>query len=329
MQAETKEISESTTGLVEVDKVTVLAAFSGKDGLESVIEETKLLIEIFDHDMSTGASRKRTASLANKVSKLKVNLDGMGKDLVSGWKTQAKAVDVNRKIMRDSLDELKVVARKPLTDWEAEQAAIEAARLANEAAEKLAIEVAKDEELAVLMDANFDREAQEAIDLKIWNDEQDAKEEAARQEAKVKLEAERLAKAAIDKIEADKQKAIQAEIDATAKAEQAERDKLAEQEARKLEARNAEKARIAAIDTAKKQREQAVEDARLAEVKRQEDEADRVEAERVAREKDRKNAGEARKRVKEQLMKFAEIDEETARRVVLAVKKIDELNITY
>ena len=315
--------------LMEVEKTTVLAAFSGKNGLESVIEETKLLIENFDHDMSTGASRKRTASLANKVSKLKVNLDGMGKDLVSDWKTQAKAVDINRKIMRDSLDELKVVARKPLTDWEAEQATIEAARLANEAAEKLALEIAADEELAGFMNAEHDRKVQEAINLKIWNDEQDAKEEAARQEAKVKLEAEKIAKAAIDKIEADKQKAIQAEIDAKAKADQAERDKLAEQEARKLEAKEAEKARLAAIDTAKKQREQAVENARLAEKKRQDDEVAQIESDRIAREKNRKNVGEVRKRVKEQLMNFAEIDEETARRVVLAVKNIDDLNIVY
>ena len=35
-------------------------------------------------------------------------------------------MDANRKAMRDSLDELKVIARKPLTEWEEEQKRIEA-----------------------------------------------------------------------------------------------------------------------------------------------------------------------------------------------------------
>lgn len=325
----TTEIEEEKiTGLVEVEKTTVLAAFSGKNGLESVIEETKLLIENFDHDMSTGASRKRTASLANKVSKLKVNLDGMGKDLVAGWKTQAKAVDINRKIMRDSLDELKVAARKPLTDWEAEQATIEAERIAREAAEKLAIEIAADEELAGFMDADFDRKAQEAIDLKIWNDEQDAKEEAARQAAKVKLEAERLAKEAIAKIETDKKEALQAVIDAKALAAQAERDKVAEQEARKLEAENAEKARIAAKDQAKRDAIDAAEVARNAEIERQNTEKLLIEKEKLERERNIQHASNIMRDAKESLMKRAGIDEETAKRVIVAIKNGEVENVS-
>ena len=55
----------------------------------------------------------------------------MGKDLVSEQKAEIKRVDAIRKHARDTLDELKVRIRKPLTDWE------EAERLKQEELESL------------------------------------------------------------------------------------------------------------------------------------------------------------------------------------------------
>lgn len=106
------------TDLIVIEKQTVLSAFSEKDGLAVVIDSARAEVESFQHDMTTQAGRDRTRSLARRVSSLKVTLDDMGKDLVSEWKEKSKAVDANRKQMRDALDELKIEARAPLTAFE-------------------------------------------------------------------------------------------------------------------------------------------------------------------------------------------------------------------
>lgn len=345
MSSELEE--ENITGLVEVKKTTVLAAFTGDDGLDSIVQQTKDLVAGFDHDMSTGASRARTASLAAKVAKLKTSLDGMGKDLVSGWKTKAKAVDKNRKSMRDSLDELKILARKPLTDWEAEQAAIEeqkrieaekleAERHKKELADKLAADIEAGHELGLLLNADHDREVQAAVDRKAAEivrvaEIQKELDEAAIQDAleDERIKAEAIAREVAEEVELEKQRVIKMAQDARAAKEQADRDKIAAQESRRIESENAERARVAAKEQADRDATAAAEDARLAEIKRQKDEAALVEADRIKREKNTAHIGKIRKKVKEQLMQFADIDEETARRVVLAVKDIDDLNIVY
>jgi hypothetical protein len=104
--------------LVKVEEATVLQAFSEGCGLNKIIEEVKSVVHGFDHDMSTATSRKKTASLSMKVRKLKTRLDSMGKELTSEWKAKAKAVDVNRKMIRDELDALAAEARKPLDEFE-------------------------------------------------------------------------------------------------------------------------------------------------------------------------------------------------------------------
>ena len=76
--------------LIVIEESKALAVFSNENGLDPIIQQAKDLVDGFEHDLSTGAGRKRTASLANKVAKLKTRLDGMGKDLVSDWKAQAK-----------------------------------------------------------------------------------------------------------------------------------------------------------------------------------------------------------------------------------------------
>ena len=105
----------SDSELVVVESKSVLAAFSSSNGLSEVIDSAVMEVKSFEHDMTTKAGRDKTRSLARRVASLKTTLDSMGKDLTTGWKAQAKAVDANRKQMRDALDELKVEARKPLT----------------------------------------------------------------------------------------------------------------------------------------------------------------------------------------------------------------------
>lgn len=372
MTPETKEIREATeeniTELVEFKKTTVLAAFSSKEGLDSVVSDTVALVQSFEHDMSTGASRARTASLASKVAKLKVRLDGLGKDLVADWKTKAKTVDSSRKRMRDDLDALKIEARKPLTDWENEEAAkaeaqraeaerLEAERHKKELADKLAADIESGHELGLLLNAEHDRKIKEANDLRIWNEEQDAKEQAAREEAKAKLDAENAAKAEAERVEREKQLAEKAAEDARLEAEekarleaekveqenqrvikmaqdardakeQAERDKIAAQERAKVQAEQAEKARIAAKEQAERDAIEAAENAKKAEQQRQADEAARIENDKRIREEDLKHASEIMRQAKETLMQFAAIDEETAKRVVIAIKNENVKNVS-
>lgn len=69
-------------------------------------------------DISTPKGRKDIASLAFKVARSKTALDDMGKTLAADWKAKAAAVDADRRKIRDALDEVKDLVRKPLTEFE-------------------------------------------------------------------------------------------------------------------------------------------------------------------------------------------------------------------
>ena len=107
--------------LIELKPETALEAFSGGDGLDAIISQAKTVVAQFDHDMSTKASRAKTASLAHKVARLKSKLDSTGKELTAGWRKKASVVDASRRKMREELEALKTEARAPLTDWEAQE----------------------------------------------------------------------------------------------------------------------------------------------------------------------------------------------------------------
>lgn len=104
--------------IIAVKNEIALEAFQTGDGLKEIVQRARDVVEDFEHDTTTAAGRKRTASLANRVARFKVKLDGMRKDLVSDWKKKAAVVDANGRVVRDELDKLKIEARKPLTDWE-------------------------------------------------------------------------------------------------------------------------------------------------------------------------------------------------------------------
>jgi hypothetical protein len=103
--------------LVVVEKANVPALFA-KDGCDPLLKRIKEEVGKFEADISTAKGRKEVASMASKVAKSKVYLEGLGKDLVTGIKEQAKVIDAERKKVRDELDLLKEEVRKPLTDWE-------------------------------------------------------------------------------------------------------------------------------------------------------------------------------------------------------------------
>ena len=168
-------MSKQEKELVVIEPTTALAAFSKEGGLDTYVEQVREAVRNFEHDMGTATSRKRTASISAKVSKIKVKLDSLGKDSTADLKAKAKLVDASRKAMRDELDALRDEARKPLTDWEQDQAKIEQEKLAAEAAEKNAKQ-------------HVDRAAEPARQAEVTRQERETAEAEAKQ---AKLEAHR------------------------------------------------------------------------------------------------------------------------------------------
>jgi hypothetical protein len=349
-----------TTELVLAEETTALQVFSTDGGLDPIIQEAKAFVADFEHDLSTGAGRKRTASLAAKVAKLKVRLDDMGKEVIADAKAKVKLVDGSRKGMRDELDELKVLARKPLTDWEAEDEWIREETRAKVEAKRLADQIESDQEMALLMNENIDRHAADkAAEVERQRQaeaDRSAKEQADRearlqQEAadNARAEAERKAQAERDRIEQERLDAIRREREAKDKADQAQRDRIAAEEKAirfqkekieaeaqakenaRVQAEQAEINRKKAEQQAEINRKAAAEQARQQEIQRQQAEKDRIQREQEQREADTKHKGAINRQAVAELMEWAGLTDEQARASVKAIAKrqISSVTINY
>lgn len=281
-------MAEENSELVTVKKEDAVTIFTGPKGIEKILADIKAEVQKHKPDTTTAKGRAEIASMAHKVSKAKVKLDDLGKDLVADWKTKAAQVDASRKIARDTLDALRDETRKPLTDWEE-------AEKVREENERLALKLIADEESAYADHAVWLRfkelEAKEA-ELNRIEAERLAKEEAARVEA-ARIEAERI------KAEEEAQRIKVAEEKARLEAEEAARQKIAEAEAREIAAKveaerqkqeaeaqriKAEQDRILAEQRAKEEQEKAVKEAEeKARLAAQVAESNRLAAEETAR----------------------------------------------
>lgn len=258
--------------LIPLESINAVEVFKGQqldELLAKIRQETATIVP----DVSSASGRKEIASLAYKVARSKTTIDDAGKTLVAGWKRQSAEVDAARKKARDYLDALKDEVRKPLDEWEAEQARIEQEALAKAEAERVAAAEAAAAELAKREDeiaareaaiAAKEKEAADKLAAELAAKERSEREESIRKEAAAKAErdaAEAVAKAAREAEEAKEAARLaaeKAERDATAAREKAERDQAeavrqaeerAKQEAARIEAqRVAEAARIKAED---------------------------------------------------------------------------------
>lgn len=313
--------------LIRIESKNAMTVFTEQGGLAPFIKKIKEEVESFIPDIETNKGRKAIASLAAGVGKSKVYLDNTGKELVSDWKAKAKLVDNSRKAMREELDALKIVARQPLTDWEEE----ERVRL-----EKVAAELKREDDWSDALKED------ELFDLRKEKAEREA---AAKKEQEAEAEKERLRLAEVEKNENEQRIAKQASEEAERKKEEAE-EKTRKAEQNKINAekrleetkKQAETDRLQAIEDkmraeikAKKDKELATENARLAEIKRQDDEKERQLIEQEKLENNRKHVGKIRREAKESLMLFCKIDEEAAKKIVLAIAKgsIKNVNINY
>jgi colicin import membrane protein len=205
-----------------IENLNALDVFKS-GGIKPVIDAIREKVSPEVYDLSNDKGRKSIASNAHWVSRSKVTLDNFGKDLADKLNAQLKPINAERKLGREMLDELRDEIRKPLTEWEAEQERIKAEEDAKIEAEKLAIQVEADHEIALMFNEKFDREAAD--------------------ELAEKVEAERLQKEATEKEQKERDELIAKRAAEQAKLEETARLKAiqADHEAKILAAEHAAK----------------------------------------------------------------------------------------
>lgn len=284
--------------LVVIEKKNAMAVFTNNDQLDPLIEAIEKEARSLVPDVTTKKGRDAIASMAHKVARSKTYIDNAGKDLVADLKALPKQIDESRRVVRERLDALKDEVRRPLTEWEAEQALIaaekaaEEERLRIEAEQKAALEALRkqvevDHEMALLMDKDIDREradkAAEAERQRIAREE-----EIARQaEEKAKREAAEKAQREIDAAAAREREAILAK-------ERAERERIEAQQ-------RAEREQREAAERAEREKQAAVE----AERRKAQEEADRIRREAEQREQAR--LAEEKRKADEQARREADV----------------------
>lgn len=300
----------------------IRALFNSNDAVEQIISKIEQEVRASVPDLTTTKGRKAIASLAMKVSKSKVALDALGKELNEDARKQIEAVDASRRVIRERLDALRDEARKPLTDWEQaeERRKTELERKIRDALaynpnggleylverrEAIAAINCSEEEFQERADEVFVLRGQKLDDLDglipmVRKQEEDAAELArlreeetarkAQEEAEARQREEEERKAAAEKRERE-----QAEARAKALAEEAEKLRIAAEQEAALKIAEAEEAAKRATEEAERKAEQARADerARIA----QEEAQKKAEAEK------RENDKRRRKRVRDAIIR--------------------------
>ena len=277
-------------------------------GIAGIVEKIEAELDREVADTSTVKGRAAIKSNAYKVAQSKTLLDKMGKELADGLNAQLKPINAERKTARDQLDALSKKVRKPLTDWENEQARIKAEELAKAEAERQAaiMELAHAEALLENYEFNTKRDAD-----KIEADRAES-ERVANEAIKKEQREEEIRKEAVIELEREKE-------ELKAEAAKAERNRLASvEQARKIFAEN-EKAKVEAAEKAVRDARDAAEKARLAEVKRQEESIQREKDRQEAAARDKAHAAKINRAARDFLISKCELSAKDATKVVKAI----------
>ncbi|WP_421016005.1 hypothetical protein [Klebsiella michiganensis] len=266
--------------LVVIEKKNAMAVFTNNDQLDPLIEAIEKEARSLVPDVTTKKGRDAIASMAHKVARSKTYIDNAGKDLVAELKALPKQIDESRRVVRERLDALKDEVRRPLTEWEEEQARIaaekaaEEERLRIEAEQKAVLEALRkqvevDHEMALLMDKDIDRERADKA--------AEAERQRIAREEEIKRQAEEKAKReAEEKHRAEMEASARREAEERAAKERAERERIEAQQ-------RAERDRIAAEQKAEADKQAAID----AERRKAQEEADRIRREAEQREQAR------------------------------------------
>jgi colicin import membrane protein len=288
------------SALALVETVTAVEVFT-ESGLDPILERIATEARTLALDISTDKGRKEIASLAHKIAKSKTALDKLGKDLVAGWKDQAKKVDQERARAWGFLEALQKEIRQPLTEWEDREKTRVAAHEQR---------LASIENSAIYIATNWLSLSADAMQLQISEletDKTDWQEFSTR--AKLALEtAISTITAAIAKRQ--KHDSDQAEL-ARHRKEEEERKQREHEE--RIKAAAAEKARIEAEEKARKAAE-----AEAQRVKTEQEKAEK-ERQRIQREKDTAEA-KAKRDAEEAAAREEKINREKAEAEARAAK---------
>lgn len=284
--------------LVVIEKKNAMAVFTNNDQLDPLIELIEKEARSLVPDVTTKKGRDAIASMAHKVARSKTYIDNAGKDLVAELKALPKQIDESRRVVRERLDALKDEVRRPLTEWEAEQARIAAEKAAEEerqrieAEQKAALEALRkqvevDHEMALLMNDAFDREQAEK--------KAEAERQRIAREEEIKRQAEERAKReAAEKAQREIEAAAAREREAILAKERAERERIEAQQ-------RAEREQREAAERAEREKQAAVE----AERRKAQEEADRIRREAEQREQAR--LAEEKRKADEQARREADV----------------------
>lgn len=297
--------------LMVINKDNAINVFSG-DSIDSYLKAIKDDALNLVADPETKKGRDVIISKAHSISKEKVRIDKIGKELTVEMKQKVGLVDSARKKSRDFLDDLKLQVREPVTIWEQ--------------AEKDRIE---EENQIMIFESDWELAIEENILFNRQKEVERKEAELAAKEAE-RIEKERLEREEKERIEREARIATEAkeraEREAKERIEAAERAKVEAEQRIQLEKEQAERDKQEAIERVK--REEA---AKVAEDKRRIEEKarqDRIVSERKAR-----NIAHQRKVNREALEDFTknDIDEELGKKVIslIAKKLIRNITINY
>lgn len=306
--------------LVVVEKSNVMTVFTVADGLDPILAKIAAEARAVVGDVNTSKGRDSIRSMAYKVAQSKSYLDGLGKELVAEMKEMPKKVDEHRRLAREFLEKLQEEVRKPLTEWEAEQARIAAEKEAAAEAAALALKVESDHEIGLLLNAEFDRLAQAKKDAEL----QAAKD----RDAQIAREAaERATREAEEKAAKEKAEAEAREIALRVQAERAEQDRIAAVAKAEADAAKAEQAIKDAAAKAERDAQEAVE----AERRRVAAQAEAERKEQARRDADKAHKLAVNNKVIAALAEHAGLNADQAKAVVIALVKglIPNATLTY
>ncbi|WP_329760625.1 hypothetical protein [Stenotrophomonas geniculata] len=228
--------------LIPLESVNAVEVFTG-GGLDDLLARIRAEAVTLVPNVKTVAGRKEIASIAYKVSRSKTAIDDAGKALVADLKKQTGDIDSARKKARDTLDALRDEVRKPLTDWEEEQARIERERAEAEErarseaeAARLAEIARKEEEIRAREEAVRAAEEAERQRVAAEQAERERVEREARLQAEAAENAKREAAAAVERAEREAREATERAAREAAEAEQRAKDAAARAEREKAEA---------------------------------------------------------------------------------------------
>lgn len=340
------------TGIVLAVERNPALVLVNRERFDEFYEAIRREAESHEPDLTTDRGRKAIGSLAFKIARTKTAIDDAGKKLNEQARQQINAVDAARRDIRDRLDALKDRVRAPLTAWEAQEDARKeeiAARVAfldqisvvHRDTTGAQIAAVIETVSAMTFDPNVYQDRLAEIEYRhgeilkhlretegrIQKEEADRAElDRLRAEAEERAEAERIAaeaKAAAQREEARKI----AEIEAAERAAQEQKAAMARaaQEAEKRAKADAERAAQAERD--KRDAEHQAELARVQKIadeaarreKAREAEAAKIAADEKRRAENVKHRSAIMTAAKKALMEHAALDENQAKRVVLAI----------